>query len=147
MTYIWDQLFVAFEASRWADGTWDCVRSHEFRMSFISTALLCCFSPNHNRCYWVHISKYLPWWGAYETEGGAQSMATLTEQQILASELARCFQSQRSCWKRTVVMQHGPIFVEKARRKSKPKLWEAAIRAGFRTGRTCSELKPTAGGD
>lgn len=42
MAYIWDQLFVAFEASRWADGTWDHVGSHEFMMCFVSPAPPCC---------------------------------------------------------------------------------------------------------
>lgn len=60
---------------------------------------LWCLNPNRSRCYGVHICKYLPWWGACEIEGGARWMATLTGPQILASELASCFQSQRLCWK------------------------------------------------
>lgn len=44
MAYIWDRLFVAFEASRWADGTWDRVRSHEFMMCFISPAPPWCWA-------------------------------------------------------------------------------------------------------
>lgn len=42
MAHIWDCLFVAFEASLRADGTWNHVRSHEFMMCFISPAPPCC---------------------------------------------------------------------------------------------------------
>lgn len=91
-------------------------------------------SPNHSRCFWVHIRKYLPWWEAYDIEGGAWSIATLTERQILASELVLCFQSQRSCWKGAAVTQHIPISEKGLGGSLKTKLQEAAIRFGLRTG-------------
>lgn len=94
MVHIWDWLFVAFEASLWADGTWNHVRSHEFMMCFISPAPPCCWAQTAAdvmECTFVNIYP-----GEEPIcEGGAQSMATLTEWQIMACVSVCCFQSGR----------------------------------------------------
>lgn len=91
MVCIWDQLFVAFEASQWADGTWDRVCSHEFMMCFISPAPPCCWAQTAAdviECTFVNI---YPGWEPMKLREVHKSMAMLTEQQILASESACVF--------------------------------------------------------
>lgn len=88
MAYIWDWLFVAFESSRWADGTWDRVRSHEFVICFICPAPPRCRAQTAADVIECRSVNIYPGKQRMALGGVAQSVATLTEQQILASASA-----------------------------------------------------------
>lgn len=111
--YIWDQLFVAFEASRWADGTWDPVRSHEFAMCSVSPAPARCWAQTTAdviECTFVNIypgRKPVRNWGWRTVHGDADGVADI------GLCVGLCFQSRGSRWKGAAVMQHIPISQER----------------------------------
>lgn len=145
IAYIWDQLFVAFEASRWADGTWDKVCSHEFMMCFISPAPPCCWAQTAAdviECTFVNIypgeepmklrEVHSRWWRWQSGRYWPLNYAVFLISEVVLKR--RCTNTAHS------------DFTEKAWRKFKLKLYEAAIRFVLEQAIICSELKPIAGG-